>query len=184
MRQIFALLFSVVFALTLSAQTTTSSINGRVVDNNGEILVGATIVAVHIPSGTQYATIANSDGYYNLQGMRTGGPYKVVVSYVGYETVELTDITLSLGEPSTFDVKLKDGMMLDGVVIISTRDDRFKSKRTGASANFNREVLNNTPTTDRSIADIARLTLWHQLQRVLRAVSRLRVLTIATTHSR
>ena len=58
MRQIFALLFSVVFALTLSAQTTTSSINGRVVDNNGEILVGATIVAVHIPSGTQYATIA------------------------------------------------------------------------------------------------------------------------------
>ena len=75
MRLIFALLFSVLVALTLGAQTTTSSINGRVLDNNGETLVGATIVAVHIPSGTQYATIANADGYYNLQGMRPGGPY-------------------------------------------------------------------------------------------------------------
>ncbi|MEE1088712.1 MAG: carboxypeptidase-like regulatory domain-containing protein, partial [Bacteroidaceae bacterium] len=105
-------------------------------------MVGATIVAVHIPSGTQYATIANSDGYYNLQGMRTGGPYKVMVSFVGYETLELTDVTLSLGEPCTFDVKLKDGMMLDEVTIVSTSDDRFKAKRTGAGANFNREVLN------------------------------------------
>ena len=158
MRLIFALLFSVLVVLTLGAQTTTSSINGRVMDNNGETLVGATIVAVHIPSGTQYATIANSDGYYNLQGMRTGGPYKVMISFVGYETLELTDVTLSLGEPSTFDVKLKDGMMMDEVVVVSTSDDRFKAKRTGAGANFNRAVLENTPTTDRSIADVARLT--------------------------
>ncbi len=158
MRKFFALLFSIVVVFSLSAQTTTSSINGRVMDTNGEMLVAATIVAVHTPSGTRYATVTNPDGRYHLQGMRTGGPYKLTVSYVGYETVELTDITLSLGEPYTFDVKLKDGMLLDAVVVISTGDDRFEAGKTGAGANFNREVLNNIPTTDRSIADIARLS--------------------------
>ena len=127
-------------------------------DDYDEMLVGATVIAIHTPSGTQYGSITNSDGRFNIQGMRTGGPYKVVVSYVGYETVELTDITLNLGEPYTFDVKLKDGMMLDAIVVISTGDDRFKGKRTGAGANFNREVLDNTPSTDHSIADITRLT--------------------------
>ena len=74
MKKIFSLILSIMAVLTLSAQTTTSSINGKVTDSNGEALVGANIIAVHTPSGTEYGTIANSDGRYNLQGMRTGGP--------------------------------------------------------------------------------------------------------------
>ena len=33
-----------------------------------------------------YGTVTNISGQFNLQGMRTGGPYKVEVSYVGYQT--------------------------------------------------------------------------------------------------
>lgn len=158
MKKIFSLILSIMAVMTLSAQTTTSSINGKVTDANGEALVGATIIAVHTPSGTEYGTVANSDGRYNLQGMRTGGPYKVTISFVGYEAVELSGITLSLGEPRTFDVQLKDTQEIDAVVVISTANDRFNANKTGAGANFNRGILDNLPTTDRSIADIARLT--------------------------
>lgn len=158
MKKIFSLILSIMAVCTLSAQTTTSSINGKVTDANGEKLVGATIIAVHTPSGTEYGTVANADGRYNIQGMRTGGPYKVTVSFVGFEAVELTDITLSLGEPRTFDVQLKDTQEIDAVVVISSANDRFNANKTGAGANFNRGILDNLPTTDRSIADIARLT--------------------------
>ena len=41
---------------------TTSGINGRVLDSAGQPLPGAAIVAVHVPSGTQYATIADQQG--------------------------------------------------------------------------------------------------------------------------
>ena len=81
---------------SVSAQVTTSGISGRITSNN-ESLPGAAIVAVHIPSGTQYGTITNADGRFSLMGMRAGGPYKVDVSFVGYKTASFTDITLSLG---------------------------------------------------------------------------------------
>ena len=158
MKKLFTLILSIMAVVTLSAQTTTSSINGKVTDAEGEALAGATIIAVHTPSGTEYGTVANSDGRYNLQGMRTGGPYTITISFVGYEAVELTNIMLSLGEPRTFDVQLKDTQEIDAVVVISTANGRFNANKTGAGANFNRGVLDNLPTTDRNIADIARLT--------------------------
>ena len=158
MKQLFSLILSLVMVCTVSAQVTTSSINGKVTDSKGEVLVGATVIAVHTPTGTQYGALANIDGRYNIQGMRTGGPYTITVSYVGYQSVELTDITLSLGEPRTFDVALKESTEIDAVVVVSTANDRFNANKTGAAVNFSRGVIENLPTIDRSIADVARLS--------------------------
>jgi hypothetical protein len=80
------------------AQVTTSSLAGHVKDENGEPLAGAAVVAVHMPSGTQYGTVVNSDGRYVINGMRVGGPYKVTVSFLGFQTQEFNDVTLQLGE--------------------------------------------------------------------------------------
>ena len=65
------------------AQVTTSSLAGQVTDENGEPLAGAAIIAVHAPSGTQYATVANVEGRYVINGMRVGGPYKISISFIG-----------------------------------------------------------------------------------------------------
>ena len=67
--------------------TTTSSLNGRVTDASGEPLPGATIVAIHTPSGSQYGNISNSDGFYRIPNMRVGGPYTVTISFVGFQAV-------------------------------------------------------------------------------------------------
>ena len=80
------------------AQVTTSSLAGRINDENGEPLAGAAVVAVHEPSGTQYAAVANGDGQYAINGMRVGGPYKVTISFLGYQTLEYTDVILQLAE--------------------------------------------------------------------------------------
>ena len=58
------------------AQVTTSSLSGKVTidDANGEEVIGATIQAVHEPSGTRYAAVTNVTGRFAIQGMRTGGP--------------------------------------------------------------------------------------------------------------
>ena len=79
------------------AQVTTSAINGLVLDDNKEPVIGATVTAVHEPSGTLYGTVTNMDGRYTIQGMRTGGPYKVEVSYVGYKKSTFTGLQLELG---------------------------------------------------------------------------------------
>ena len=52
------------------AQVTTSSLGGRVVDQGGEPVIGAAVVAIHEPSGTSYGSVTNADGLYSIQGMR------------------------------------------------------------------------------------------------------------------
>ena len=89
-KRLFAMLLFLFVSLAMFGQgATTSSMNGKIVDNNGQALPGATIVATHVPSGTLYGATANSEGFFSIQGMRPGGPYKVEASFVGYSKEDL-----------------------------------------------------------------------------------------------
>ena len=70
MRSFFAVVMLVI-AATVNAQVTTSSMSGKVVDQSNEAIIGATIQAIHEPSGTHYGAITNVDGRYSIQGVRT-----------------------------------------------------------------------------------------------------------------
>ena len=80
------LLVALFASVTALAQVTTSSLNGHVYDEAGEPLAGAAVIAVHTPSGTQYSAVANEDGRYIINGMRSGGPYTVEISFIGMGT--------------------------------------------------------------------------------------------------
>ena len=90
-------------SLTALAQVTTSGINGKVTlgDANGETAIGATVQAVHQPSGTRYGAVTNVEGRYSIQGMRAGGPYTVTVSYIGSQTKTFEGITFRFGWKTT-----------------------------------------------------------------------------------
>ncbi|MCR9101231.1 MAG: TonB-dependent receptor [bacterium] len=146
-------------SMAVNAQITTSSISGRVVDNNGEELVGATIRAVHTPSGSAYGTFTNASGYYTIQGMRVGGPYEIEVTYVGYESQKQEGIFLTLGNSSIIDFELSDGAVaIDEVLVLADRDSRFTDGKTGSAVNISSEKITALPTISRSINDFTRLT--------------------------
>ena len=52
----------VIVAMTAKAQVTTSSLSGKVTDPDKEAIIGATVQAIHEPSGTRYGAITNIDG--------------------------------------------------------------------------------------------------------------------------
>ena len=59
----FLLAFTTLIAgVSAFAQVTTSTLQGRVVDQNGEPVIGAAIVAQHEPSGTVYGAVTNLEG--------------------------------------------------------------------------------------------------------------------------
>ena len=141
------------------SQVTKSGMNGTVTSESGEALPGATVVAVHEPSGTQYGTVTNTDGRFNIQGMRPGGPYTVRVSYVGYSTGTYTDITLLLGESFILNATIKQtAVAVEEVVVTGYRASKFNTTKTGATTNISNEQLNSVPTINRSIRDIAQLS--------------------------
>lgn len=158
MKKIITLLFFVFGLHAMIAQTTTSSIRGIVKSSDTESLPEATVQAIHIPTGSKYSALSNADGRFNILNMRVGGPYEVVVTYVGFQTQEFNDVYLELGKPFNLNVLLKDeSQQLTEVKISSSKNKVFQSGRTGAETTIGRRELAALPTISRSAEDFTRL---------------------------
>ncbi len=140
------------------AQTTTSSIKGTIKNSAAENLFGATINAVHKPTGTKYNVISNADGRFSILNARVGGPYTVTISYVGFQNEMFNDIYLDLGKVYDLNAVLAaDNQKLEEVKIVSSKGKIFGSRRTGAETNVGRAQLTTLPTISRSADDFTRL---------------------------
>ncbi len=142
----------------LHAQVTTSSITGTL-KANGSALTGASVKAIHEPTGSVYTAISTSGGTFNIAGMRSGGPYNIEISFVGLESKKFTNVYLTLGEALVFNETLSEKASdLSEVVVTGTRSSAVNRNKTGASTSISREQLNQLPTINRSITDFTKLT--------------------------
>jgi len=145
--------------LVLAQGVTTAALNGSVRDQAGTALPGATVIAVHTPTNTQYVAGTNAEGYYNIQNMRVGGPYTVRTSYIGYQEQRVEGVNLPLGQTIRVDFTLSESTrQLGEVQVVGERNDIFNQDRTGAATNVSREQIENLPTLNRSLQDFTRLT--------------------------
>ena len=141
------------------AQVTTSTIYGKVVDEKGQPLEAATVVAIHTPSGTQYGTYTANDGSYRIPNMRVGGPYTIETSYIGYEPTVMNDYYLTVGQKKKISIKMSaTAIELEGVTVTANRSAILNDDRTGASTSVSRNQLDKLPTISRSAKDFTRLT--------------------------
>jgi hypothetical protein len=145
--------------LTMFAQVTTSGINGIVKADNEEV-IGATITAKHVPSGTVYRGITNANGRFSLTGMRAGGPYEVEISYIGFQPRKYTGIDLVLGQNAVLDVVLnEDANMLQEVQVVSSGGrNNMRTDRAGAVTSVNADQMALIPTISRSLNDMLKMT--------------------------
>ncbi|MFC4261841.1 carboxypeptidase regulatory-like domain-containing protein [Ferruginibacter yonginensis] len=145
-----------VISFSTNAQVTTSSISGVVKTGNTNALVGATIVATHLPTGTVYTAISRSGGRYDIGNMNTGGPYKVITSFSGFDVITKEDIYLTLGETQRIDFSLVNKTTdLTTVVVSTTKSNQSK---TGTETTIGRDRLTNVPTVGRNLNDYIRFT--------------------------
>lgn len=143
----------------LAQGVTTAAISGTVVDQDGNPLPGANIIVVHEPSGTQYGTSSRENGRYNIIGLRVGGPYKVTVSFVGFEDQVRDNIYLSLGVTNDLPFTMRDvSIGLAEISVTGQRDAIFSAERTGAATSIGKEALQALPTITRRLGDFTRLT--------------------------
>lgn len=158
------ILFSFALALMVSqfvsGQITTSAITGAVKSTTDEALIGASVVATHIPTGTVYTAISRSGGVIRIENMRSGGPYKIEVTFVGYDKETYDDVYLQLAESFILNPMLKKTeKVLETVVLTTTgRSQILNKNRTGAVTNIGIRQINQLPTISRSLNDFTRAT--------------------------
>jgi hypothetical protein len=144
--------------LTAGQGVTTASIAGVVKDSQGAVTPGATIVAVHQPSGTTYEAVSQADGRFLIQGLRVGGPYTVTASLPSFSPDVRNDITLSLGVTQDLEFSLKPPGVSESVTVVATTDAVFSTTRSGAATAVTRDDLASLPTISGRLTDITRLT--------------------------
>lgn len=141
--------------LMTSGQVTTSTLSG-VVAAGSETLTGATISALHQPTGTNFRTASLKGGVYSLVNLIPGGPYTIEVTFVGYQTYRQDSVFLVLGENTRIDPSLTASTgTLTEVVVTSSSATR---RKTGASTSIGRQQIEGLPTLNRSLSDLTRIT--------------------------
>lgn len=142
-------------SIFVQAQVTTGSASGTIKGQNGDVLVGATVVFTHTPTGTVYSTTSKNGGVFNIQNMNPGGPYSLEVTNVGYEPYILADINIPLGDVYQANVDLSTTNQQLSEVIVT---GNVRNQRIGAATNVSRTQITNLPNINRSLMDVTKLT--------------------------
>lgn len=152
----FVLAITLLPAITM-AQNTTSGLSGSVKTNTGEVLVGATVIATHEPTGTVYKAQSRAGGRFDISNMNPGGPYAVEVSFTGFANEKKTDIYLSLGENFKVDFALASkATNIGGVTVTAVKKTAEISGKGGTETTISPEKMANLPSVGRNIYDYLR----------------------------
>ena len=142
---------------------TTGAIAGVVVNPQQEPVAGASVIAVHEPSGTSYESVTRTDGRFSIPGMRVGGPYSVTVAFTGgggiaFQPETQADITVNLGVATDLTLIVRPITVQEEVTVTAQVDPVFSSSRTGAATAVSRVELAMLPTVSGRLSDMTRLT--------------------------
>ena len=111
MKRVFTLFFSALalgthLAHAQNTSPSTLALTGNVQTENQQVLAGAAVTVVHVPSGTRYSAESNAAGHFAVPNLPTGGPYLMQVGDGGYKSQTVENIFLESGKPSNISVTL------------------------------------------------------------------------------
>lgn len=153
---ILALMFAAGNALAQGV--TTGALAGVVLDAQKQAVPGASVIALHEPSGTRYETTSRADGRFTLPGLRVGGPYSVTASLSGFQPQTLKEVVVNLGTEADIELTLGQAALTEEVTVTAQTSEIFNAARTGAATTVTRESLQVLPTVTDRINDFARLS--------------------------
>jgi hypothetical protein len=152
-----AILVASTFGLStqVSAQVTSSSIRGQVVDTQGEPLSGVTVEVIHTPTGSRKILTTSENGIFQSGGMTIGGPYQVKLQDgSSFDAQTISDLFLQLGK--TASVSLLASATGSGIEIIQIKGsvDMAGAFKKGPSAEFTEVDIANTPSISRDLKSL------------------------------
>lgn len=112
------------------------TISGIIVDEKGEMIIGASIAV----QGTTLGTITNADGEYSLANVPENS--QITISFIGYQSISLPANAKALGKI----VMKEDNELLDEVVVVGY-GTQSKARVTGSIASLKKEQIKDMPVT-------------------------------------
>ncbi|MGD0601348.1 MAG: carboxypeptidase-like regulatory domain-containing protein, partial [Terriglobales bacterium] len=149
----------VVFAtcLLLTAQNVvlTGSLGGRVTDQGGAIVPGASVVVRNLATGVQQSAETNHAGLYRFPVLMPGA-YSITASVKGFRDVQAL-VRVLVGNTASQDIKLQVGASTDTVKVSGTTP-LLRPEESSASTVIERSYIEALPLNGRKYTDFMMLT--------------------------
>ena len=134
------------------AQPGTTATLVATIQNEADVpLLGASLVALHLPTGRRRVAISDEHGQCSADALLSGGPYVLQIIQPGFRSQVVTNVYLKAGGPVALDFK----MVPDVVAVGTRRTDR--TDRTAADATGPVDVIDvGTQTLSSAYSDLTR----------------------------
>src|SRR2546423_10169948 len=150
MRKLFIL--AVVVVLSLAAKAVyaqgNATLTGAVSDPNGAVVAGANVKATNIGTNVSYDTQTTAAGLYRFPTLPVGA-YKITVEATGFKSAQVENVTLTVGQTVTRDIKLEIGAQTETVTVQSGGEQLAQPNESSVSSLLNRNVWENFPLENR-----------------------------------
>lgn len=135
------------------AADTSSALRGKIVGPQGNPAANVTVKVIHTPTGSVKEIKTSYDGTISARGLRVGGPYKLVIDSDKFQDAELNNVFLSLGDTFRFEQQL-ESLDIETIAVVG---HKMSFEVGGSNSVFGEDTINNTPSFNRDVKDIARL---------------------------
>jgi Carboxypeptidase regulatory-like domain/TonB dependent receptor/TonB-dependent Receptor Plug Domain len=140
----------------LGAQQVRATITGTVTDPSGAPVLGATVTATNLDSGTKWSTETGNAGVYDLPDVSVG-PYELKVEAKGFETAVHAAFTLVLNQVARIDVQMKVGQITQTIEVTSAAPI-LQTDATDVGTVVNAQAVVDLPLSTRNINELTLLT--------------------------
>lgn len=144
--------YFIVSLFIAKAQTHTNQVSGLISTESGEVLVGVSVSIKSQDGKNAFTIFTNDKGSFTTSNLKEANTYNFTFSYVGFETVYLTNFVVKEGDKSNniLSITMKESIsLLDNVVVVGYGTIQRKSL-TGAVSTINAAEISNRPLTQAS----------------------------------
>ena len=141
------------------AQQITTAIQGRVTNESGAAIPDATVIVTDTRTGVSQTVTTDSQGFFAVPNLTTGGPYSVTASAAGKQGQTVPDINTTLQGPTqlTFALSAPTAQAEEGAIVVTAARVRATQLAVGPGTSFTTQVLQNAPTFNRDVRDVIKM---------------------------
>lgn len=155
-----ALLLGIVAVLTVPSiwaqgVSGSASVAGTVTDTTGAVIPGASVVLLNVERGSEQEVSTNEAGNYAYPDI-TPGTYSVRVSSDGFQTREVTDLQVQVGQRAAVNVELEVGQVTE-VVTVEAAAVLLETESNAIGTVVDSERVNELPLNGRNFLELALL---------------------------
>src|ERR1041384_943857 len=143
------------FPLSALAQTTVSTIEGKIKDAQGSVVSGANVMVKSTALGIERTATSDADGFYRITALPAGN-YSLTISHTGFSTRTFDNVELTVNRTLTLDIPLEVGAVQEQVDVVEGAQ-LLNSTSSATGSTVTPQQIKEMPTNGRNYLELLQL---------------------------